>query len=1116
MIEYLYKTWNLDQPHLILSVTGGAQNFTIPQRMKNAFKRGLMKAATSTGAWIITGGTNTGVMRLVGEAAAEEFNRVTVIGIATWGKIADRQLLVHKIGSTSSSPIQYYPENTEVKSKDVALDPNHTHFLLVDDGSVGEFGVEIEFRAELENELRKGRDYDPSTNHKNNSLMSRKYEEISTIPMILIVVQGGPNTLKTVYESVAKKIPVLVLANSQGCADLVANACSIKNPTDEKLYQLIKESKLFLKKDNSVDEAKTREALENLKTIINSQANLINIFRLDSDDSSQDIELSILRAFLNSQKENHYENLKLAIKWNRCDIAKSEINLSEINIAKLQTLFEMAIAENKCEFVELFFENGISLKSFLTVRRLYFLYNSSKIQRAEKKAPLYQLLKKEKIPKKFNIEFETIRKLCAKLNSDIVEVKFLQKDKKSPLDKFKSFLETIIDCDTSDFNSIDFKDFGRDKVDYPAQNLLLWALFHNRIGLAKIFWQMGEHQICNGLFASGLLKVFAYFLSDLKDSLLISADEFENLSIGVLSTFDDHTDDLVNGAILLRKIPYYRYDSLQIAFEARCMNFLSHRAVQNLLTDIWFGQVTQKSNYSFQLKMIISGISLGFLAPFLVYNEDSPVYDLSAEEKNIFKNTKFAREADVKSLLKGYQSKDEQTDEKETRRNWCLTYWKQYYKSITSPYFRYFLHFAFYLVFLIMFSYMMLCDYSFLTTIKTTISKTRVEYNATSNTSNLIEEWSEIEEIVVRRNLSWVQYLIIIWIFSFAFEEIRQMLTDPFTKKFTTRIINYFKDHWNYLDLLGCLVFLIGLTCESISLGLKNEDWFKTSRVILCFDLSIWYIRLLHFLLVFKSLGPKLAMIKKMLRDLIFFISILAIFVCAYGVTTQATMYPNSELGYDLFVSIVNKAYWPLYGEIKILGDDIEGEICKDDPSKCPEQGGVIFSYLLLMVYMMISNVLLLNLLIAMFSSTFQDVQENTDIVWKYQRYRLVFEYLDSPVLPAPFSIIPNIYSIIKSIILKYKNDNQLNNDKNSTTNNTDNYDVASDYERRFAELHLLNEKESMRDRIDIRLKYNSEKLEALEQRLNEVVEMRKNEIKEVILAFFIIIFKILKFLFLI
>ena len=44
-----------------------------------------------------------------------------------------------------------------VKSRDVLLDPNHNNFILVDDGSIGVFGKEIEFRAHLEAELRKGK-----------------------------------------------------------------------------------------------------------------------------------------------------------------------------------------------------------------------------------------------------------------------------------------------------------------------------------------------------------------------------------------------------------------------------------------------------------------------------------------------------------------------------------------------------------------------------------------------------------------------------------------------------------------------------------------------------------------------------------------------------------------------------------------------------------------------------------------------------------------------------------------------------------------------------------------------------------------------------------------------
>lgn len=93
-----FKGWNLQPPRLLLSVTGGAKKFNIPSQMRQAFKRGLVKVASTTGAWIISGGTNTGVMKLVGEAVSEEFysikgSKIVVLGIATWGQIALRDLM---------------------------------------------------------------------------------------------------------------------------------------------------------------------------------------------------------------------------------------------------------------------------------------------------------------------------------------------------------------------------------------------------------------------------------------------------------------------------------------------------------------------------------------------------------------------------------------------------------------------------------------------------------------------------------------------------------------------------------------------------------------------------------------------------------------------------------------------------------------------------------------------------------------------------------------------------------------------------------------------------------------------------------------------------------------
>lgn len=63
-------------------------------------------------------------------------------------------------------------------------------------------------------------------------------------------------------------------------------------------------------------------------------------------------------------------------------------------------------------------------------------------------------------------------------------------------------------------------------------------------------------------------------------------------------------------------------------------------------------------------------------------------------------------------------------------------------------------------------------------------------------------------------------------------------------------------------------------------------------------------------------------------------------------------------------MNILNKAYWPIYGEMKIL--DELSECLESDAGAC-ENSGVVFSYIFLMIYMIIANVLLVNLLIAMF-----------------------------------------------------------------------------------------------------------------------------------------------------
>lgn len=50
-------------------------------------------------------------------------------------------------------------------------------------------------------------------------------------------------------------------------------------------------------------------------------------------------------------------------------------------------------------------------------------------------------------------------------------------------------------------------------------------------------------------------------------------------------------------------------------------------------------------------------------------------------------------------------------------------------------------------------------------------------------------------------------------------------------------------------------------------------------------------------------------------------------------------------------------------------------------------------------------------------SYTFQVVQGNTDIFWKFQRYNLIVEYHSRPALAPPFIIISHLSQLLLSLV---------------------------------------------------------------------------------------------------
>ncbi|KAK6748789.1 hypothetical protein RB195_001426 [Necator americanus] len=67
----LHNVWNLPPPKLVITIHGGLTNFELQPKLARIFRKGILKAARSTDAWIITSGLNSGVVPHVASALEE-------------------------------------------------------------------------------------------------------------------------------------------------------------------------------------------------------------------------------------------------------------------------------------------------------------------------------------------------------------------------------------------------------------------------------------------------------------------------------------------------------------------------------------------------------------------------------------------------------------------------------------------------------------------------------------------------------------------------------------------------------------------------------------------------------------------------------------------------------------------------------------------------------------------------------------------------------------------------------------------------------------------------------------------------------------------------------------
>ncbi|XP_077862076.1 transient receptor potential cation channel subfamily M member 1-like, partial [Saccoglossus kowalevskii] len=246
-----------------------------------------------------------------------------------------------------------------------------------------------------------------------------------------------------------------------------------------------------------------------------------------------------------------------------------------------------------------------------------------------------------------------------------------------------------------------------------------------------------------------------------------------------------------------------------------------------------------------------------------------------------------------------------------------------------------------------------------------------------------------------------------VWLLIYFIEVLREMVyVYPYGRRVShlDHFIDWWKSSWNILNFLIMLVATIAFSCR----------WFVTTTLTRFLYASSYFLIMLNILRLYtisKHLGPMVSMLKHMFIRTLNFAMVFVVFLVGYAVAVQALLYQQAGKSLSLMI-LSDMFFMPFFQTFGELFTDSLPESKYGDSTTPASLTAVLYS-LLMAVYLFIGNVLLLNLLIAIFSRDIERVQEEAEEVWKFELYVLHNEYERKPILPPPLTLIIYIYWII-------------------------------------------------------------------------------------------------------
>ncbi|CDS42162.1 transient receptor potential cation channel [Echinococcus multilocularis] len=539
------------------------------------------------------------------------------------------------------------------------------------------------------------------------------------------------------------------------------------------------------------------------------------------------------------------------------------------------------------------------------------------------------------------------------------------------------------------------------QFDRPARELLIWSVLVGKLRMSELFWTMEKEPIAAALLASILLSALSNKTDDFtdKEDYKNYSKSFQEKAEGVLNECyreDEHRAQL----IINHELAYYGHSSvIKLAAEGQSIKFMAHPCCQDFLTNTWKGNLSSKNSMFRMMFGLMFGLTMPLFIPKVLLYEPEDRQSEAGEESNDSteqKDEELSEDVESRVMVKRSLTTSLQVG--------AMEFWVKIKDFYMSPIVRFVYHTISYVLFLVLFSYLLLVDF-----------KVRI---------------------------TGVEYIVLAWVITLFIEEIKQIAWSVLSGiSFST----YISDGWNKLDCTGLILYIVGFILRLIVLArlgdsqlshdteafhILTDPIMDPSRICMAFSLFVFYIRLMYSFSFHIALGPKLIMIGKMVtNDLIPFMIILTVIMVGYAVAAQSIAYPNGfytseQLSIngtvqgmkfiDTIFSMYTTAYFQMFGDFSL--DTLQGEDRNCQNGMCPTKTSRWLVPIMLGFYVLLTNILMFNLLIAMFSKTYEEIESASTYYWNYQRYQMIADYVRRSPLVPPLIIFWHFYEAYKAL----------------------------------------------------------------------------------------------------